>query len=212
MEVSLVLLVLPDTKTSFWSTVRISTSLLNNNANRFELPHRVSRGGKRTKLWELVTVYSEPLRWLSQWSKPLTDEGIRSKSQGWCSLLCANPTQEWNAGSRQRAPQADWRQSVVTNHVNIVTKIQNGFLTCPEFSPTSHHSFFLFVSFNFFTCPGYNSFLIFFFKYPKSNAEPEDTEILSCISGRNVHNSLVSHNKSIQKDRVKKNSYAFIFI
>lgn len=59
----------------------------------------------------------------------------------------------------QRAPQTGWGQSVVTNHVNIVTKIQNGFLTCPEFSPsTSHHSFFLFVSFNFSTCPGYNIF------------------------------------------------------
>lgn len=56
------------------------------------------------------------------------------------------------------------------------------------------------------------TFFKFFFKCPKSNAEPEDKEMLSCISGRNVHNSHISHNKSIQKDRVKKNTYAFIFI
>lgn len=143
----------------------------------------------------------------------ITDEGIRSKSQWSCSLLCANPTQEWNVGSRQRAPQTGWGQWVVTNHVTSSVRSRTVFLHVLSFLlllPATDSSCLFHLTFLLVLV--ITIFKIFFFTYPKSNAEPEDREILSCISGRNVHNSHISHNKSIQKDRVKKNTYAFIFI
>lgn len=109
-------------------------------------------------------------------------------------------------------------QTTLTYHVNIISKIQNGFLTCPEFFPsTSHHNFVLHLTFPF-------ALVItdkFIFKNPKSNAESEDSflqttaycfEIFVFNFRNNFNNSYIVHNKSIQKDKFKKNTCTFILI
>lgn len=104
---------------------------------------------------------------------------IRSKSQRWCNLMVKMPKMMQFDVCELCKCSAAWRmplkytgcQATLTYHVNIISKIQNGFLTYPEFFPsTSHHNFLLHLTFPF-------ALIItdkFFLKSPKSNAELKD--------------------------------------
>lgn len=88
-----------------------------------------------------------------------------------------------------------WSQSTFTNHVHIIDKIQNGFLTCFCFYFPPQYFFFCFIQLS--TCPSHNSQ---FKKFPSLMVKPEiymylftqlhiALENFSQIAGRNSHKS-----------------------